>query len=127
MTFYSKRYKDQNSLVAAALNCASGLHGLAPFLSELVLEPLLVSSRCLTNLPELSLKVGNVLFFLLGMPRLVGPARSSSMGSVPAGFEGALEGSSWLEGDDPRLTDGFGTSPKDRYGEPERGGVNGSR
>jgi hypothetical protein len=46
----------------------SGLHGLAPFLSELVLEPLLVSDRSLTNLLELSLKVGNVLFFLLGMP-----------------------------------------------------------
>jgi hypothetical protein len=46
----------------------SGLHGLAPFLSKLVLEPLLVGCRRLTNLPELSLKVGNALFFLLGMP-----------------------------------------------------------
>jgi hypothetical protein len=32
------------------------------------------------------------------------------MGSAPAGFERAPEGSSWLEGDDPRLTDGFATS-----------------
>jgi hypothetical protein len=45
-----------------------------PFLSKLVLEPLLVGDRRLTNLPELSLKVGNTLFFLLGMPQLVGPA-----------------------------------------------------
>jgi hypothetical protein len=51
----------------------SGLHGLAPFLSKLVLVPLLVGGRCLMNLPELSLKVGNMLFFLLGMPQLVGP------------------------------------------------------
>jgi hypothetical protein len=52
----------------------SGLHGLAPFLSELILEPLLVGGCLLTNLPELSLKVGNTLFLLLGMPQLVGPA-----------------------------------------------------
>jgi hypothetical protein len=52
----------------------SGLHGLAPFLSKLVLEPLFVGGRHLTNLPELSLKVGNTLFFLLGMPQLVGLA-----------------------------------------------------
>jgi hypothetical protein len=51
----------------------SGLHGLAPFLSELILEPLLVGGRRLTNLSELSLKVGNTLFFLLGMPQLAGP------------------------------------------------------
>jgi hypothetical protein len=51
----------------------SGLHSLAPFLSELVLEPLIVGGRRLTNLLELSLKVGNVLFFILGMPQLVGP------------------------------------------------------
>jgi hypothetical protein len=51
-----------------------GLHGLAPFLSKLVLEPLLVGGRHLTYLLELSLKVDNTLFFLLGMPQLVGPA-----------------------------------------------------
>jgi hypothetical protein len=45
-----------------------------PFLSKLVLEPLLVGGRRLTNLPEISLKVSNTLFFLLGMPQLVGPA-----------------------------------------------------
>jgi hypothetical protein len=45
-----------------------------PFLSKLILEPLLVSGRRLTNLPELSLKVGNTLFLLLGMSQLVGPA-----------------------------------------------------
>jgi hypothetical protein len=50
------------------------LHGLAPFLSKLVLEPLLVGGCRLTNLPELPLKVGNTLFLLLGMPQLVGPA-----------------------------------------------------
>jgi hypothetical protein len=70
MTFCSKRDNDQNSPVAAL---RSGLHGLAPFLGELVLEPLLVGSCRLTNLPELPLKVGNTLFFLLGMPQLVGP------------------------------------------------------
>jgi hypothetical protein len=37
----------------------SGLHGPAPFLSKLVFEPLLISDHRLTNLPELSLKVGN--------------------------------------------------------------------
>jgi hypothetical protein len=52
----------------------SGLHSLAPFLSKLVLEPLLVGGCRLTNLPKLSLKVGNALFFLLGMPQLVSPA-----------------------------------------------------
>jgi hypothetical protein len=52
----------------------SSLHGLAPLLNELILEPLLVGGRRLKNLPELSLKVGNALFFLLGMPQLVGPA-----------------------------------------------------
>jgi hypothetical protein len=51
----------------------SGLHGLAPLLSKLVLKPLLIGGCRLTNLPELSLKVGNTLFLLLGMPQLVGP------------------------------------------------------
>jgi hypothetical protein len=37
------------------------------------------------------------------------------MGSAPAGFEGA-EGSFWLEGDDPRLTDGFATSHTKMFG-----------
>jgi hypothetical protein len=31
---------------------------------------------------------------------------SSSMGSAPAGFEGALEGSTWFEGCGSRVTDG---------------------
>jgi hypothetical protein len=35
---------------------------------------------------------------------------SSSMGSAPAGLEGAPEGSSGFEGDASRLTDGFATS-----------------
>jgi hypothetical protein len=55
----------------------SGLHSLAPFLSKLILEPLLVGGCRLTNLPELSLKVGNTSFLLLGMPQLVGPALGS--------------------------------------------------
>jgi hypothetical protein len=42
---------------------------------------------------------------------------SSSIGSAPAGFEGASEGSSWLEGVDSRLTDGFATSRERRSGE----------
>jgi hypothetical protein len=52
----------------------SGLHGLAPLLSELVLEPLLIAGCCLTDLLELSLKVVNPLFLLLGMFQQVGPA-----------------------------------------------------
>jgi hypothetical protein len=35
---------------------------------------------------------------------------SSFIGSAPAGFEGAPEGSSWFEGVSSRLTDGFATS-----------------
>jgi hypothetical protein len=46
----------------------SGLHGLAPLLGKIVLEPLLIGGCHLTNFPELSLKVGNTLFLLLGMP-----------------------------------------------------------
>jgi hypothetical protein len=53
---------------SCSIKLRSGLHGLAPFLSKLVLEPLLVGVDHLTNLPELSLKIGNTLFFLLGMP-----------------------------------------------------------
>jgi hypothetical protein len=52
---------------SCSIKLRSGLHGLAPFLSKLVLEPL-VGGRHLTNLSELSLKIGNTLFFLLGMP-----------------------------------------------------------
>jgi hypothetical protein len=35
---------------------------------------------------------------------------SSFVGSAHAGFEGAPEGSSWFEGVNSRLTDGFATS-----------------
>jgi hypothetical protein len=52
----------------------SGLHSLAPLLSELVLKPLLISSRCLTDLHELSLKVDKPLFLLIGMLQQVAPA-----------------------------------------------------
>jgi hypothetical protein len=45
----------------------SGLHGLAPLLGELILEPLLIGGRRLTDLLELSLKVDNPLFLLLRM------------------------------------------------------------
>jgi hypothetical protein len=38
------------------------------------------------------------------------------MGSAPAGFEGAPEGSSCLEGDDSRLTDSFATSHAKTFG-----------
>jgi hypothetical protein len=38
------------------------------------------------------------------------------MGSVPAGFEGAPKGSTWLEGDGPRLTYGFATSRAKTFG-----------
>jgi hypothetical protein len=40
------------------------LHGLALLLGDLVLEPLLFSSRHLTDLLELLLKVDNPLFLL---------------------------------------------------------------
>jgi hypothetical protein len=56
------------------IKLCSGLQGLAPFLSKLVLEPLRVGGRRLTYLLELSLKVNNTLFFLLGTPQLVSPA-----------------------------------------------------
>jgi hypothetical protein len=52
----------------------SGLHGLAPLLSELVLEPLLIGGCHLTELLELSLKVDNLLFLLLCMLQQVSPA-----------------------------------------------------
>jgi hypothetical protein len=45
----------------------SGLHGLAPLLGELVLKPLLISSRRLTDLLELPLNVDNPLFLLFRM------------------------------------------------------------
>jgi hypothetical protein len=38
------------------------------------------------------------------------------MGSAPARFEGAPEGSSWLEGDGPRSTDGFAMSRAKTFG-----------
>jgi hypothetical protein len=74
MTFCSKKGQRLKLTSSRSVKLRSGLHGLAPFLSKLVLEPLLVGGCCLTNLPELSLKVGNMLFLLLGMPQLVGPA-----------------------------------------------------
>jgi hypothetical protein len=40
----------------------------------------------------------------------------SSIGSAPVGFEGALEGSSWLEGFGSRLTDGLETSRAKTFG-----------
>jgi hypothetical protein len=52
----------------------SGLHGLAPLLGELVLEPLLIGGRRLTDLLELSLEVDNPLFLLLSMLQQVSPA-----------------------------------------------------
>jgi hypothetical protein len=42
---------------------------------------------------------------------------SSSMGSTPVGFEGAPEGSSWLEGVCLRSTDGLATSRAKHSGE----------
>jgi hypothetical protein len=38
------------------------------------------------------------------------------MGSAPAGFEGAPEGSSWLQGGDSRSTDGFAASRAKTFG-----------
>jgi hypothetical protein len=52
----------------------SGIHGLAPLLGKLVLEPLLIGGCHLTDLLELSFKVDNPLFLLLGMLQQVGPA-----------------------------------------------------
>jgi hypothetical protein len=52
----------------------SGLHGLAPLLGELILEPLLIGGYRLTDLLELSLKIYNPLFLLLCMLQQVGPA-----------------------------------------------------
>jgi hypothetical protein len=52
----------------------SGLHGLAPLLGELVLEPFLIGGRRLMDLLELSLEVDNPLFLLLSMLQQVGPA-----------------------------------------------------
>jgi hypothetical protein len=74
MTFCSKKGQRLKLTSSCSVKLRSGLHGLAPFLSKLVLEPLLVGGCRLTNLPELSLKVGNTSFLLLGMPQLVGPA-----------------------------------------------------
>jgi hypothetical protein len=45
----------------------SGLHGLAPLLGELILEPILIGGHRLTDLLELSFKVDNLLFLLLCM------------------------------------------------------------
>jgi hypothetical protein len=74
MTSCSKRTETKKLTSSHNVKLCGGLHGLAPFLSKLVLEPLLVGGRRLTYLLELSLKVDNMLFFLLGMPQLVGPA-----------------------------------------------------
>jgi hypothetical protein len=52
----------------------SGLHGLVLLLSELVLEPFLLSGRRLTDLLELSLKVDNPLLLLRLIFEQVGPA-----------------------------------------------------
>jgi hypothetical protein len=51
-----------------------GLHGLAPLLGELILEPLFLGGISLTNLPELSLKVDDPLLLLRCMLQQVGPA-----------------------------------------------------
>jgi hypothetical protein len=50
------------------------LYGLALLLCKLILEPLLLSSRHLTDLLELPLKVGNPLLFLRRILRQVGSA-----------------------------------------------------
>jgi hypothetical protein len=52
----------------------SGLYGLAPLLSKLVLKPLLFSRCCLTDLFELSLKVEYPLFLLGRILQQVRPA-----------------------------------------------------
>jgi hypothetical protein len=41
---------------------------------------------------------------------------SSSMGSVPAGFEGAPEGSAWFEGCGSRVTEGWAISRAKMFG-----------
>jgi hypothetical protein len=51
----------------------SGLHGLAPLLGEIVLEPFFLSRR-LTELLELSLKVDDPLLLLRCILQQVGPA-----------------------------------------------------
>jgi hypothetical protein len=70
----SKRMKTKKLTSSRNVELRGGLHGLAPFLSKLVLVPLLVGGRRLTYLLKLSLKVDDTLFFLLCMPQLVGPA-----------------------------------------------------
>jgi hypothetical protein len=55
----------------------SSLYGLALLLGELVLEPLLLGSRCLTDLLELLLKVDDPLFLLHRVLQQVGPALGS--------------------------------------------------
>jgi hypothetical protein len=52
----------------------SSLHGLELLLSELVLEPFLLSGCRLTGLLELSLKVDNPLILLRRILQQVGPA-----------------------------------------------------
>jgi hypothetical protein len=52
----------------------SGLHDLAPFLGELVLEPLLIGGRRLMDFLELSLNVDNPLFLPLCMLQRVSPS-----------------------------------------------------
>jgi hypothetical protein len=55
----------------------SSLYGLALLLDELVLEPLLLGSRCLMDLLELLLKVDDPLFLLRRVLQQVGPALGS--------------------------------------------------
>jgi hypothetical protein len=74
MTSCSKKGHRLKPTNSCSIKLRSGLHGLAPLLSERILEPLLIGGCRLTNLLELSLKVGNPLFLLLGMPQQVGPA-----------------------------------------------------
>jgi hypothetical protein len=51
-----------------------GLHGLAPLLSKLILESLLIGGCRLADLLKLLLKVDNPLFLLRCMLQQVGPA-----------------------------------------------------
>jgi hypothetical protein len=52
----------------------SSLYDLELLLGELILEPLLLGSRRLTDLLELLLKVDNPLFLLCRVLQKVGPA-----------------------------------------------------
>jgi hypothetical protein len=56
-----------------SIELCSGLHGLAPLLVKLVLEPFLLSGCRLTDLLKLSLKVDNLLLLLYRILQQVGP------------------------------------------------------